>query len=83
MIEAAHLGMPMVGFRSGGINEFVSSPKLGYLSYINDFEDLAKNMHRIEEEYVSIDRAYIQSYANLFNAKTQTKLLESILDEMS
>lgn len=82
LLEAAHLGMPIVGFNSGGLKEFVTN-KIGYVVDQLNFDELADKMALIETESDNFDREYIKTYANKINADTQTKALMSLLNDFS
>src|SRR5690606_25826222 len=79
LLEAAHLGMPIVGFNSGGIKEFVTE-KIGYVVDQLNFEELANKMALVENEYHNFDSEYIKKHANKINADTQTQELIALLD---
>jgi len=78
--EAAHLGKPIAGFNSGGIQEYVNE-KIGIVVNQLSFEELASAMERISQNYYSYDKIYIKQYAKSFNAINQTLKFEAILDE--
>jgi len=80
MQEAAHLGKPIAGFNSGGIEEYVNE-KIGIVVNQLSFSELAKAMEQIEENYNSYDKSYIKEYAKGFNAIEQTLKLEMILEQ--
>ncbi|RDC54755.1 glycosyltransferase [Pedobacter chinensis] len=80
MQEAAHLGKPIAGFNSGGIEEYVNE-KIGIVVNQLSFIELAKAMEKIEKNYESYDQGYIKQYAKSFNASEQTLKLESILEQ--
>jgi L-malate glycosyltransferase len=77
--EASHLGMPIVGFNSGGISEYVND-KVGIVVNQLSFKELANAMVEVEMNYASYDKNYIKCYAKGYNALAQTKKLESILE---
>ncbi|SFH28290.1 glycosyltransferase family 4 protein [Pedobacter insulae] len=79
MIEAAHLGMPIAGFNSGGIKEFVNKD-LGVIVDQLNFKELANAMDKMANEYAKYDKAKIKSYAKSFNAKTQVQKLTKIIE---
>ncbi|MGM9476826.1 glycosyltransferase family 4 protein [Pedobacter sp. GSP4] len=81
MQEAAHLGKPIAGFNSGGIEEYVND-KIGIVVNQLSFTELAKAMEKIEENYGAYDKDYIKQYAKSFNATDQTLKLQSILEEI-
>lgn len=78
--EAAHLGKPIVGFNSGGIAEYVND-KIGIVVNQLSFTQLAAAMVEIEKNYLLYDKEYIKQYAKTFNASSQTKKLELILEQ--
>lgn len=80
--EAAHLGKPIVGFNSGGIEEYVND-KIGIVVNQLSFEALADAMSEVEKNYASYEKDYIKQYAKTYNAQSQTKRLESILDSFN
>jgi L-malate glycosyltransferase len=82
MIEAAHLGKPILGFNSGGIKEFVSN-KIGRVVGMQDFETLAEAMEhtRLNPNYYNLIE--IKQHAATFNPADQAKKLEKILDSIS
>lgn len=80
MQEAAHLGKPIAGFNSGGIEEYVNK-EIGIVVNQLSFTELAQAMEQIEKNYNSYDKAFIKQYAKGFNAINQTLKLESILEE--
>lgn len=79
MIEAAHLGKPIVGFNSGGINEFVTE-KLGIVVNQLDYTTLAQAMETVKEKFTYYDSNVIKNYAKQFNPKMQADKLIQILD---
>lgn len=81
MQEAAHLGMPIAGFNSGGIKEYVSE-EIGIVVDQLNFQDLAEAMQSIADRKVLYNAENIRKYAKNFNAVTQTRKLESILDQL-
>lgn len=81
MQEAAHLGMPIAGFNSGGIKEYVSE-QVGIVVDQLNFESLAKAMQHIAVHKELYNSEKIKQYAKSFNAVTQTKNLENILNQL-
>jgi L-malate glycosyltransferase len=80
MIEAAHLGKPIVGINSGGINEFV---KEGIGVVVNhNYEELCKAMELMEATLGNYDKKHLQSYAKEFNPVLQSQKLIEILNLM-
>ncbi len=79
MIEAAHLGKPIAGFNSGGINEFVKED-IGIVIDQLNFKALANAMEQIETNYESYDQNKIKAYAKTFNVKEQTRKLTEMLE---
>ncbi|MFD1629635.1 glycosyltransferase family 4 protein [Pseudopedobacter beijingensis] len=82
LLEAAHLGMPIVGFNSGGIKEFVTE-KIGYVVDQLSFDELANKMALVEAEYQNFDSEYIKAHVSKINASTQMQKLISLLDDFS
>lgn len=78
--EAAHLGKPIVGFNSGGIAEYVNE-RIGIVVNQLSFKELAKAMVKVETNYASYDKNYIKQYAKGFNASSQNKKLQFILEQ--
>lgn len=81
ILEAAHLGKPIVGLNSGGIKEFVNE-KVGYVVDQLNFDELAIKMELIETNHQDFDSELIKSYANQINAQTQNQGLVSILNTL-
>ncbi len=81
MQEAAHLGMPIVGFNSGGIKEYVTD-KIGIVIDQLNFKDLAKAMDYMAKNRDSYQSEQIKQYAQSLNAINQTRKLEAILDTL-
>lgn len=80
MIEAAHLGKPIVGINSGGIKEFV---KEGIGVVVNhNYDELKLAMENMELQYNSYVKNYLQSYAKEFNPMLQTQKLLEILNSI-
>ncbi len=80
--EAAHLGKPIVGFNSGGIEEYVNE-KIGIVVNQLSFTELADAMAEVEKNYLLYDKEYIKQYAKTYNADSQTKKLELILESFN
>jgi L-malate glycosyltransferase len=81
MQEAAHLGMPIAGFNSGGIKEYVID-KVGIVIDQLNFQALAMAMEYIAHNRNLYDPKQIKQYAQRFNAVDQTRSLEIILDTL-
>lgn len=81
ILEAAHLGKPIVGLNSGGIKEFVNQ-RVGYVVDQLNFEELAKKMELVEKHYQDFDSVFIKSYASRINAQTQNQELIYILNSL-
>ncbi|WP_199117248.1 glycosyltransferase family 4 protein [Pedobacter sp. ASV28] len=81
MQEAAHLGMPIAGFNSGGIKEYVID-KVGIVIDQLNFQALAMAMEYIAHNRNLYDPEQIKQYAQRFNAVDQTRSLEAILDKL-
>lgn len=79
--EAGYLGMPIAGFNSGGIAEYVNK-NIGIVVDALSFDALAAAMEKIEYNYNLYDKDYIRQHAKTFNATQQTKKLETILDKV-
>ncbi len=82
LLEAAHLGMPIAGFNSGGIKEFVTK-EIGYVVDQLNFEELANKMALVETNYHHFNRDRIKALANDINAETQSQKLMALLDDFS
>ena len=81
MQEAGYLGMPIAGFNSGGIAEYVDD-KIGIVVDGLSYDALAGAMEKIKQDYKLYDKSYIKAHARSFNASQQTQKLEVILDEL-
>jgi glycosyltransferase involved in cell wall biosynthesis len=82
LLEAAHLGMPIVGFNSGGIKEFVTK-EIGYVVDQLNFDELANKMALVETNYHHFDSEHIKALANNINAETQSQKLMALFDHFS
>lgn len=82
LLEAQHLGKPIVGFNSGGIKELVIKDTGIVVDQLN-FKELAEAMANVEENLDSYDSAYIASNAKKFNLEQQTKILNTLLDSVN
>ena len=82
MIEAAHLGKPIVGFNSGGIGEFVNE-KIGITVSQLDFNALANAMETVRFNIDNYDAISIRKYAQELNPKIQTDKLTLLLDSIN
>ncbi len=78
LIEAAHLGKPIVGINSGGINEFVKDG-IGIVVHHN-YDELSIAMQNMEINYSNYDKSYLKEYAKKFNPIEQSKKLIKILN---
>ncbi|MRX47392.1 glycosyltransferase family 4 protein [Pedobacter puniceum] len=78
MLEAAHLGKPIVGFNSGGIKEFVQEG-IGYIIDSLNYDELAFKMHEVEVNYNNFNSDFIKEHARKVNLHTQSKLLNEYL----
>jgi glycosyltransferase involved in cell wall biosynthesis len=80
MIEAAHLGMPIVGFNSGGISEFVNE-QIGIIVAGQDYIALSQAMRNVEANYNNYNKSQIKAYAQSYHPDTQVKKLIAIIDK--
>lgn len=79
MIEAAHLGKPIVGFNSGGIKEFVNED-IGIIVDQLNFMELANAMESVEKNYSSYNHEKIKAFAKTYNVNDQVQKLTDIIE---
>lgn len=82
MIEAAYLGKPIASFNSGGVSEFVNDD-IGIIVEDWNVDNLAEKMYEMENNITNYNPETIKSYALAFEANTQIKKLEDILDNFN
>lgn len=85
-IEAGAQGVPVVGFRSGGIVEAVEDGYSGFLAEERDVDGLAAHLGRLLEDRplrVRTGRNARQWVEDRFDLSTQTGKLERIYDEIA
>jgi len=81
MLEAGHLGKPVVGFDSGGIREFIT-PDIGIVATGMDFNALARSMEIVKDNYDMYDPARIKIHAKQYDPVTQTGRLVEIIEKV-
>nr|WP_199158651.1 glycosyltransferase family 4 protein [Pedobacter sp. ASV2] len=82
MLEAAALGKPIVGFKSGGISEFVKE-NTGIVVDSWRAKDLATAMMEVKDNPGRFSIDAIKAEAARYEVKKQVALLENILDGVS
>jgi len=82
MLEAAALGKPIVGFKSGGISEFVKEDT-GIVIDSWRVKDLALAMMEVKNNPDRFVADAIKEQAARYDVKTQVSILETILDEVN
>jgi L-malate glycosyltransferase len=70
MMEAAYLQKPIVGFESGGVEEFVQ-PEMGVVVAGFDVKKMAQNMIAIADGTTTINLAKLQYRSTEFSVKNQ------------
>lgn len=78
MLEAAHLGIPIVSFNSGGVKEFVQR---GMGSVIDSWniEDMAAEMKKLMHGQIEVDADALRKGAAHYTVGAQMGLLEKLL----
>jgi glycosyltransferase involved in cell wall biosynthesis len=83
ILEAQAMGLPVVGFSSGGIPEAVCHEKTGFLSRERDWSDLANNILLLLQDgslWSRMSEAAQERTNKLFNLQSQAEKLETIYD---
>lgn len=65
-VEALASGMPVISTECCGPSEFVDE-KCGELCRVNDYEDMARAIKKVYENYTSYKREYMESVAERFS----------------
>ena len=82
MLEAAALGKPIVGFKSGGISEFVKE-NTGIVVDSWRTKDLAAAMMEVKNNPDRFVEADIKKQAARYEVKKQLSILEDILEQVN
>jgi glycosyltransferase involved in cell wall biosynthesis len=83
--EAQAIGLPVISFASGGINEAVIHEKTGFLAQERDWVSLARYINilldneSIRQKFVLAGRQHIEAK---FNLKRNTVVLEEIYSKV-
>lgn len=78
MIEAAAIGLPIVAFDSGGVNEFLKEG-MGAVVDLANVEQLVQAMQNVANNETGFDRNISIARANEFDAEKQAKLWQNIM----
>ncbi len=81
MIEAGYLGKPIVGFNSGGVDEFVTDGT-GIVVPNNNVDAFIKAMELVMNDRIKFDRFKAVNRASEFEATKQVLHLQTILSEI-
>ena len=80
LVEAAHLGKPIVAFDAGGPAEFVGN-ELGIMVSRQNVSEMVAALQRVASGQMKFDPAVAQSRAAEFDAKVQIKNWERIVSQ--
>jgi glycosyltransferase involved in cell wall biosynthesis len=81
MLEAGHLKKPILGFRSGGITEFVTA-ETGELAAQNDVETLASYMENCRLSHIGFDAEVAHKRAGKYDLSNYLPKLTGILNSL-
>ena len=87
LLEAAHVGVPIVATRSGGISDFVVSGVTGLLSEEGDVQGLAENLVRVHANPGQLRSSLVDAASaklrSEFDVERNTALLEVLFDRLT